>query len=77
MLLLNMRTLTTSLLVLSGMALARVRHYTLDISNKLVSPDGFERYAVTVNGVTPGPVLIASKGDTMIVNVTNSLSVRL
>jgi Multicopper oxidase len=76
MLLLDMRTLPATLLVLSGMALARVRYYTLDISSNLVAPDGFERSAVTVNGVTPGPVLIAAKGDTMIVNVTNSLSVR-
>lgn len=75
MLRLDMRTVSTSLLLLSGMTFARVLHYTLDIANGLVSPDGFERSAVTVNGITPGPVLIASKGDTMIVNVTNRLSV--
>ncbi|KAF8515454.1 Cupredoxin [Gautieria morchelliformis] len=69
-----MRTFSTSLLLLSGIAFARIRHYTLDIGNALVAPDGFQRSAVTVNGNTPGPVLIASKGDKMIVNVTNSLS---
>jgi FtsP/CotA-like multicopper oxidase with cupredoxin domain len=72
---LDMRTFSLSLLLLSGMAFARTRHYTLDIGNSLVAPDGFQRSAVTVNGNTPGPVLIASKGDKMIVNVKNSLAV--
>lgn len=70
-----MRAIPAYLLLLSGMVFARIRHYTLDIGNGLVSPDGFERSAVTVNGITPGPVLIATKGDTLIVNVTNSLTV--
>ncbi|KAF8586682.1 multicopper oxidase [Ramaria rubella] len=72
--LLNMRAISAAaLLLFSGMALARVRHYTLNVADGLVAPDGFERSAVTVNGITPGPILIATKGDTMIVNVTNCL----
>ncbi|KAF8589375.1 multicopper oxidase [Ramaria rubella] len=38
-----------------------------------ISPDGFQRSAEVVNGVFPGPLLTANKGDSITVNVTNSL----
>jgi Multicopper oxidase len=38
-----------------------------------IAPDGFKRSASLVNGVFPGPLLSASKGDDIQVNLTNSL----
>ena len=38
-----------------------------------IAPDGFTRSAELVNGVFPGPLLTANKGDTVTVEVTNSL----
>lgn len=38
------------------------------------APDGFTRTAALVNGVYPGPLLKANKGDTVTVNVHNKLN---
>ncbi|KAJ7734064.1 laccase, partial [Mycena metata] len=49
---------------------------TADITlvNANVAPDGFSRSAVTANGVVPGPLITANKGDTLNLNVINSLT---
>ncbi|KAJ7186416.1 yellow laccase [Mycena filopes] len=49
---------------------------TADITliNAVVAPDGFSRSAVTANGVTPGPLIVANKGDTFQLNVIDSLT---
>ncbi|KAJ7776229.1 laccase 1 [Mycena metata] len=49
---------------------------TADITlvNAAVAPDGFSRSAVTANGVVPGPLITANKGDTLNLNVINSLT---
>ena len=47
------------------------QQWTLAAQN--IAPDGFTRSAELVNGVFPGPLLTANKGDTITVNVTNSL----
>ncbi|KAJ7728492.1 laccase [Mycena metata] len=49
---------------------------TADITlfNTPVAPDGFSRSAVTANGVVPGPLIVANKGDTLNLNVVNALT---
>ncbi|KAL0577425.1 hypothetical protein V5O48_004565 [Marasmius crinis-equi] len=46
----------------------------LRISNGVVAPDGFSRDAVLVNGITPGPVVTATKGETLSINVIDELT---
>ncbi|KAK7007823.1 multicopper oxidase/laccase [Favolaschia claudopus] len=46
----------------------------LTLVNVDVSPDGFSRSAVTVNGIVPGPVIVANKGDQFSLNVINTLT---
>ncbi|KAK7050577.1 multicopper oxidase/laccase [Favolaschia claudopus] len=46
----------------------------LTLVNADVSPDGFSRSAVTVNGIVPGPVIVANKGDQFNLNVVNTLT---
>ncbi|KAF7186453.1 Laccase-3 [Pseudocercospora fuligena] len=47
--------------------------YDLEITNTTMAPDGHERLIMAINGQYPGPTLYADWGDTMIVNVKNSL----
>ncbi|TFK98909.1 laccase [Pterulicium gracile] len=47
---------------------------TLDITNKLVSPDGFERLAVVAGGSLPGPLLTTKKGDNFKIKVVDKLT---
>lgn len=51
----------------------RERVYNLEITNTTMAPDGFERIVMAINGTYPGPTLEANWGDTMVVNVKNSL----
>ncbi|KAF7360060.1 Laccase 2 [Mycena venus] len=46
----------------------------LTITNGNVAPDGFTRQAVLVNGGTPGPLVVANKGDDFSLNVIDNLS---
>jgi iron transport multicopper oxidase len=46
----------------------------MNIVNAAVSPDGFSRQAVLVNGVYPGTTIFANKGDTLLLNVSNQLT---
>uniref|UniRef100_UPI00403B38C7 Laccase n=1 Tax=synthetic construct TaxID=32630 RepID=UPI00403B38C7 len=46
----------------------------LHIANKNISPDGFNRSAVLVNGTFPGPLITANKGDNFQINVINQLT---
>ncbi|KAF7346890.1 Laccase 8 [Mycena venus] len=50
------------------------QHITLDIVNGPVSPDGFTRIGVLANGTFPGPPLVATKGQTLVVQVNNKLT---
>ena len=61
---------------LAGLSLVQSRtlNYTFDIAAKNVTPDGFTRSAITVNGQTPGPVLTGNKGDDFLVLVNNHLN---
>lgn len=38
-----------------------------------MAPDGVERLMMVINGQYPGPTIIADWGDTLVVNVKNSL----
>ncbi|KAJ7440900.1 laccase 1 [Mycena latifolia] len=46
----------------------------LQIVNKVVSPDGYSRSAVLVNGVLPGPLIVGNKGDNFRLNVHDKLT---
>lgn len=48
-----------------------MRKYYFDIVNTTAAPDGRERQVLLVNGVFPGPTIIADWGDTVVVHVTN------
>lgn len=47
--------------------------YTLTITNTTLSPDGFSRLVLAVNGQYPGPPIYANWGDTLVVTVINKL----
>ncbi|KAK8093159.1 multicopper oxidase [Apiospora kogelbergensis] len=50
------------------------REYYFELLDSNVSPDGVERYAMSINGSIPGPTIYADWGDTVVVHVTNSLA---
>uniref|UniRef100_A0A0D3H618 L-ascorbate oxidase n=1 Tax=Oryza barthii TaxID=65489 RepID=A0A0D3H618_9ORYZ len=58
---------------LFGVAAAATRRHDWDISYQFTSPDCVRKLAVTINGHTPGPTIRAVQGDTIVVNVKNSL----
>ncbi|KIJ51815.1 multicopper oxidase, partial [Sphaerobolus stellatus SS14] len=45
----------------------------LNLSAKIIAPDGFPRRAIVVNNQFPGPVIIAWKGDDIRITVNNHL----
>lgn len=47
--------------------------YNFEITNTTLSPDGFSRDMLVVNGQYPGPVITANWGDTISITVKNSL----
>ncbi|KAF8146303.1 laccase [Mycena galopus ATCC 62051] len=47
---------------------------SLEIVNKAVSPDGYSRSAVLVDGELPGPLITAEKGDRFQLNVVDKLT---
>ncbi|KAJ8520191.1 hypothetical protein ONZ45_g2992 [Pleurotus djamor] len=52
-----------ALLALLPDAFAATKQLDFHIRNDVVSPDGFERSAITVNGIFPGTPVILQKGD--------------
>ncbi|CAE6447279.1 unnamed protein product [Rhizoctonia solani] len=67
-------TLLPLLAAVSTPAFAAVRNYQFNIKNVNVAPDGFQRSIVSVNGLVPGTLVTANKGDTLRINVTNQLT---
>ncbi|KAM5532254.1 hypothetical protein V8D89_014093 [Ganoderma adspersum] len=60
---------------LVGRAYAAIGPVTdLTISNAAISPDGFTRDAVVMNGVFPGPLITGNKGDRFQLNVVDNLT---
>ncbi|KAJ4288688.1 laccase, multicopper oxidase, benzenediol:oxygen oxidorectuctase [Kalmusia sp. IMI 367209] len=51
------------------------REYWLELSEIEVSPDGFTRTAMTVNGTIPGPTIEADWGDELVIHVINNLNI--
>ncbi|KAF2760125.1 laccase-1 [Pseudovirgaria hyperparasitica] len=51
------------------------REYWLEITNTTLGPDGVERVVLSVNNTSPGPLIWADWGDTVVVHVSNSLSI--
>ncbi|QRV94725.1 Multicopper oxidase [Ceratobasidium sp. AG-Ba] len=54
-------------------SIAAFADYNFDIRNVNAAPDGFQRSVVSVNGQLPGTLIKANKGDTLRINVTNSV----
>ena len=52
---------------------AKIRRYKWDVQYEYKSPDCFRKLVITINGVSPGPTITARQGDTVVVEVTNSL----
>ncbi|PIN14479.1 Multicopper oxidase [Handroanthus impetiginosus] len=52
---------------------AKVRHYKWEVKYELKSPDCYKKLAITINGRTPGPSIVAQQGDTIVVELKNSL----
>ncbi|GAB7347924.1 hypothetical protein MBLNU459_g5439t1 [Dothideomycetes sp. NU459] len=51
-----------------------IREYWLELVEATVSPDGYSRPALLVNGSFPGPTLEGDWGDTFVIHVTNKLT---
>jgi FtsP/CotA-like multicopper oxidase with cupredoxin domain len=49
------------------------RTYNLELTEKEISPDGTVKQAKLINGKYPGELIEACWGDTLIINVKNSL----
>jgi hypothetical protein len=71
---LRLRTAALLLLAISGSAFALGPHTTLEIVSKNIAPDGFLRPATLANGVFPGPIITAIKGQEFAVNVVDNLT---
>lgn len=52
---------------------AATRTFNWDIRYDYKYPDCYKKVAITINGGFPGPTITAVEGDTIIVEVTNSL----
>jgi iron transport multicopper oxidase len=64
-----------SLLAVSArLAAAAFVDTTFNIVNARISPDGFPRDAALVNGVFPGTVIYANKGDILRNTINNQLT---
>lgn len=52
-----------------------VRNYEFNLGYSAGSPDGFLRSVMTINNRFPGPLIEANAGDTVVINVRNSLAI--
>ena len=66
--------LLAQLALFSVTALAADVNYVFNIVNANISPDGFSRPAVLVNGAFPGTLIEATPADTLHVTVNNQLT---
>ncbi|KIJ65385.1 multicopper oxidase [Hydnomerulius pinastri MD-312] len=60
-------------LLIAGCVVARTVT-ELNIENAVVSPDGYNRSAIVVNGALPGTVITGTKGESFQITVKNSLT---
>ncbi|XP_047952361.1 L-ascorbate oxidase [Salvia hispanica] len=52
---------------------ARIRRYKWEVKYELKSPDCYKKLTITINGRSPGPSIVAREGDTIVVELKNSL----
>ncbi|KVI06356.1 hypothetical protein Ccrd_015289 [Cynara cardunculus var. scolymus] len=52
---------------------ARIRHYRWEVKYEFKSPDCYRKLSITINGRTPGPSILAERGDTIVIDLKNSL----
>lgn len=52
----------------------QVREFTLNITQDLASPDGFQKPMILINGQFPGPLIEVNSGDTIRVRVNNLMA---
>ncbi|PGH13136.1 hypothetical protein AJ79_03843 [Helicocarpus griseus UAMH5409] len=50
-----------------------IKEYWLSVQNLTLAPDGYEREVFGFNGTSPGPLIEANWGDTIIVHVMNDM----
>ena len=61
------------ILSLNSIVEAKIRHYRWEVKYEFKSPDCFRKLVITINGRSPGPSILAQQGDTVIVDLKNSL----
>lgn len=52
---------------------ARTRHHKWEVKYEYKSPDCYKKLIITINGRSPGPTIFAQQGDTVVVQLKNSL----
>ncbi|XP_058085214.1 L-ascorbate oxidase-like [Magnolia sinica] len=52
---------------------AKIRRYKWEVQYQFKAPDCYTKLAIAINGKTPGPTILAQQGDTIIVELKNSL----
>ncbi|KAL9258423.1 L-ascorbate oxidase-like protein, partial [Drosera capensis] len=51
----------------------RTRHHKWEVKYEFKAPDCFNKLVMTINGLYPPPTIIAQQGDTIVIEVKNSL----
>ncbi|XP_076960513.1 L-ascorbate oxidase-like [Bidens hawaiensis] len=62
-----------SVLSLNSLVEAKIKHYRWEVKYEFKSPDCYKKLVITINGRTPGPTILAQQGDTIVVDLKNSL----
>nr|XP_019710633.1 L-ascorbate oxidase isoform X2 [Elaeis guineensis] len=57
----------------TGSVRTKIHYQKWDVAYQFKSPDCFKKLAITINGRTPGPTIIAEQGDTVVIDVKNAL----
>ncbi|XP_038975510.1 L-ascorbate oxidase-like [Phoenix dactylifera] len=57
----------------TGSVRAKIHYQKWEVAYQFKSPDCFQKLAITINGRTPGPTIIAEQGDTVVIDVKNAL----
>lgn len=53
---------------------SQFREYEFTVARGIISPDGFQKEAILVNGQFPGPTIEANYGDTLSITVRNNIT---
>ncbi|KAF5360031.1 hypothetical protein D9758_007648 [Tetrapyrgos nigripes] len=61
-------------LALSAFTSAADLNYVFNVDNSVVSPDGFDRRGIIVNGIYPGTLIQAQKNDVLHITTNNNLT---